>query len=50
MVNIKTEAVLNNDDANLIEIAHHAFNNENYAKCVRTIERIATLQQSKLNP
>ncbi|VIO91995.1 Uncharacterized protein BM_BM333 [Brugia malayi] len=50
MVNIKTEAVLNNDEANLIEIAHHAFNNENYAKCVRTIERIATLQQSKLNP
>uniref|UniRef100_A0AAF5PNX5 Uncharacterized protein n=2 Tax=Wuchereria bancrofti TaxID=6293 RepID=A0AAF5PNX5_WUCBA len=50
MVNIKTEAVLNNDEANLIEIAQHAFNNENYAKCVRTIERIATLQQSKLNP
>ncbi|VDO37212.1 unnamed protein product [Brugia timori] len=42
--------MLNNDEANLIEIAHHAFNNENYAKCVRTIERIATLQQSKLNP
>uniref|UniRef100_A0A8R1TN40 Uncharacterized protein n=1 Tax=Onchocerca volvulus TaxID=6282 RepID=A0A8R1TN40_ONCVO len=50
MINIKTEAVLNNDDANLIEIAHHAFNNENYAKCVRTIERIAALQQSKLSP
>ncbi|MCP9258317.1 Dephospho-CoA kinase [Dirofilaria immitis] len=47
MVSVKAEA-LNNDDANLIEIAYHAFNNENYAKCVRTIERIATLQQSKL--
>ncbi|KAM3722981.1 Phosphoenolpyruvate carboxylase [Dirofilaria immitis] len=49
MVSVKAEA-LNNDDANLIEIAYHAFNNENYAKCVRTIERIATLQQSKLSP
>uniref|UniRef100_A0A915PSI9 Uncharacterized protein n=1 Tax=Setaria digitata TaxID=48799 RepID=A0A915PSI9_9BILA len=49
MVNIKTEAVINNDDANLIEIAYNAFANENYAKCVRTVEKIATLQQNKLS-
>ncbi|VDK76364.1 unnamed protein product [Litomosoides sigmodontis] len=50
MANMKTEVALNGENSNLIEIAHNAFNNENYAKCVRTIERIATLQQSKLNP
>lgn len=50
IINFKTEAVVNNDEVDLEEVARNAFENENYAKCVRTIERIAALQQSKLNP